>query len=108
MVDILEQSMITVVQTAQARAENILPLMALLELADDRFRQGVLEALAGQGFEVGGQHPNLQLPQELVQEVGFLEEPGHCQLREALLAASQAGLLIDLSFIFSEANPGKG
>jgi hypothetical protein len=94
-------SLVERVRLAEARSENVLSLFELLEPAGSGFRQLVLATLTERGFEIGGELPNLQLPQDLAEEIELAGAGAPRQLQQALQQAlrlaGQSGMLVDLS-----------
>lgn len=93
--------MLNVIQNAEAKAMNTVPLADLLAAGDARFRQVLCGALAREGFELDGPLPCLQHPLEILEAIHWVEslDPGvgWQAFRKALLAASRTGILLDVS-----------
>lgn len=80
---------------------NVVALDEMLEAYDSRFRLAVQQTLVEEGFELGTGLPNLQLPQEIRDAIGWsLENQGFDQdwdsLKLFLEWAEHQGILVDL------------
>lgn len=81
---------------------NVLGLETLLQDIAPPFQQDFLTVLAKEGFEITRGIPNLQLPQEIDDSIGWLADARFgdtwIRLHRLLADAAVDGTLVDLSF----------
>ena len=81
---------------------HILCLESLLQEVAPPFQEDFLSALRKEGFEITHGIPNLQLPQEIDESIGWLADARFgdtwARLHSTLVHAAVDGTLVDLSF----------
>ncbi len=81
---------------------NVLALETLLQDVAPPFQDDVLTVLVKEGFEITRGIPNLQLPQEVDESIGWLADARFgdtwARLHRLLVHAASDGTLVDLSF----------
>ncbi|WP_306599524.1 hypothetical protein [Geothrix sp. 21YS21S-2] len=81
---------------------NVLGLETLLQGIAPPFQQDFLTVLMKEGFEITRGIPNLQLPQEIDDSIGWLADARFgdtwVRLHRLLVHAAVDGTLVDLSF----------
>ena len=81
---------------------NVLYLEALLQEIEPPLQQLFLSSLLKEGFEITHGIPNLQLPQEIDDSIGWLDDTrfgnAWTRLHRTLSHAALDGTLVDLSY----------
>ena len=81
---------------------HVLCLEMLLQEIAPPFHEDFLSALQKEGFEITHGIPNLQLPQEIDESIGWLADARFgdtwIRLHSTLVQAAVEGTLVDLSF----------
>ncbi|BDU77817.1 hypothetical protein [Mesoterricola sediminis] len=83
-------------------AKSDLSLEGLLQDAAPPFRHAILGALEREGYEITRGIPNLQLPLEIDDSIGWLADARYgdawSRLHRTLMRAASEGTLVDLSY----------
>jgi len=82
--------------------KNVLCLETLLQEIEPPLQQLFLSSLQNEGFEITRGIPNLQLPQEIDDSIGWLDDSrfgnAWVRLHRTLSHAAMDGTLVDLSY----------